>query len=379
MARLPSRSQFPRDRRGIESLLGVVSQRSARAREANIQICRDCGAAERAEAERSAKALQSFDNQLYVSFPRPASVQRHNTAIRSQMLRLSKSLTDFCSRPIAAEESVSLRKVALSAALVLLATGCIGGGELRPFIAYKPPFLPVKLVIDVAGVTMEGEASLVTPIGEFSIGAAVPAMRKSDDLRVIVRDRSHAIDRVFDIRWCDTLAVSINGRSNLQISRRVVFLDVSNGGRYELVVNAPNKPAATDARLFAVRGGASDSTKLTSSIPRLIGEFSTLLATQPAPNDAEPPTSQRWFIDYAEPFGDLTFSVDGARVTGSIYADRIDGGNLIEGTLDGSRIAFRRFSVAEQYWVGEIDATGNRIVGTFTWPGGSRAWTARKR
>jgi len=60
----------------------------------------------------------------------------------------------------------------------------------RVKVEYKPPFIPAKLVIDNQGnVAIEGEASLVTPVGEFSIGAEYELKREEDSLLVIIRDR----------------------------------------------------------------------------------------------------------------------------------------------------------------------------------------------
>jgi len=103
--------------------------------------------------------------------------------------------------------------------------------------------------------------------------------------------------------------------------------------------------------------------------------------TRNAPDaySASSPPAQQWLIDYANPPGTLTFTVDGDRVEGTIYADRIPGGNRIEGTLTGSHLEFRRFSEADQTWQGDIDQSGMHITGTFSWPGGTQAWTATRR
>ena len=53
--------------------------------------------------------------------------------------------------------------------LVLTGAGC--GTPAEPEASYKPPLLPVALVVDANGVRVEGDASIVTPIGQFSIGA----------------------------------------------------------------------------------------------------------------------------------------------------------------------------------------------------------------
>ena len=86
-----------------------------------------------------------------------------------------------------------------------------------------------------------------------------------------------------------------------------------------------------------------------------------------------------WTVSSGNSVGDLLFSVSGNRLNGNIYANLISGGNTIEGTTSGTSVEFDRNSVAHQHWSGTIDASGNHISGTVTWPGGSQPWTATRR
>jgi hypothetical protein len=124
-------------------------------------------------------------------------------------------------------------------ALSLLASTATAQTKIQ--IGYRPPLLPIKIVADNTGVSIEGEASLVTPIGVFSLGVSVPIFQADDALRVIIRDRRNQTDRVYDVKWADTLGVTLNGRNRIAITRNQVILDVSQGGRYELAFNSPRE------------------------------------------------------------------------------------------------------------------------------------------
>ena len=68
--------------------------------------------------------------------------------------------------------------------------GCNNNQESPPKlnVSYKPPLLPIRLVVNTDGnVYAEAEGSIVTPIGEFSIGAELPINEKNSRI-MIVRD-----------------------------------------------------------------------------------------------------------------------------------------------------------------------------------------------
>ena len=92
-----------------------------------------------------------------------------------------------------------------------------------------------------------------------------------------------------------------------------------------------------------------------------------------------PSIAGSWTVSSSGSVGDLVFSVTGSRFTGNIYANLIPGGNRIEGTINGARVEFDRFSVANQHWSGTVDPDGNQMSGTVTYPGGSQPWTATRR
>lgn len=91
-----------------------------------------------------------------------------------------------------------------SACLFIFVAAC--SGCERPIVAqakvsWKPPFLPVSLSINSEGaVSIEGETSLVTPIGTFSFGAEIPLSKAVDETQIIVRDRVRKTQRVYALK-----------------------------------------------------------------------------------------------------------------------------------------------------------------------------------
>jgi hypothetical protein len=100
-------------------------------------------------------------------------------------------------------------------------------------VSYKPPLLPVKLVIDNAGnISVVGEVSIVTFIGEFSIGAEYTINSEPDSILVIIRDRnksSHGLDTIYRVRSNgDELTVVLNGETTVQVANNQVLIDITN-------------------------------------------------------------------------------------------------------------------------------------------------------
>lgn len=127
------------------------------------------------------------------------------------------------------------RDRAVWAALVLAAlllTGC--GSETSGKVRYKPALLPVALTIGPDGVAVEGETSIVTPIGVFSIGAeySLPP-RDGSEIYVILRDHKRGnvgFDSVFRVRaGREQLTVVVNGTTAIQVKDGQVLIDITDG------------------------------------------------------------------------------------------------------------------------------------------------------
>ncbi|WP_431976365.1 hypothetical protein [Micromonospora haikouensis] len=118
--------------------------------------------------------------------------------------------------------------------LALVLAGCDPEGEGKGKIRYKPALLPVALTVSPDGVAIEGETSIVTPIGEFSIGAeySLPP-RDGSTIYVLLRDHKKGatgFDRVFRVQaGRDQFTVIVNGTTTIQVKDGQVLIDVTGG------------------------------------------------------------------------------------------------------------------------------------------------------
>ncbi len=124
--------------------------------------------------------------------------------------------------------------MALGAVIVAALTLSACGGTTTPGASYKPAFLPVELSVGPDGVAIHGDSTIVTPIGEFSIGASYSLPeREPDTIYVVVRDRKRAgigLDSVFKIRaGTDEFSAVVNGTTTIEVRNGEVLIDVTDG------------------------------------------------------------------------------------------------------------------------------------------------------
>lgn len=116
--------------------------------------------------------------------------------------------------------------------IVLVGALCAAcGGSVEPDVSYKPAFLPVALEIGPSGVSVTGEQSIATPIGEFSIGAhySLPEIDRQE-IYVILRDRKTGYDRIFEVRTGGAqFTAVVNGSTVISIVNNQVTIDITNG------------------------------------------------------------------------------------------------------------------------------------------------------
>lgn len=99
----------------------------------------------------------------------------------------------------------------MTLSLVILAAVSSCGGDVTPQAEFKPTLLPVKIVVDPSGISLEGSSpNIATPIGTFSIGAkyALPE-REEQTIYVIIRDRKKGdvgFDTVYKVRTGRTIS-----------------------------------------------------------------------------------------------------------------------------------------------------------------------------
>lgn len=123
------------------------------------------------------------------------------------------------------------RRTIIAVFLISIITSMLVGCSTS--VSYKHPLLPVKLVIDNAGnVSVVGEVSIVTFIGEFSIGAEYTINSEPDSILVIIRDQnksSHGLDTIYRVRSNgDKLTVVLNGETTVQVADNQVLIDITN-------------------------------------------------------------------------------------------------------------------------------------------------------
>ncbi|HET9142006.1 hypothetical protein [Actinophytocola sp.] len=106
-------------------------------------------------------------------------------------------------------------------------------GAPEPGVAYKPVLLPVKFSVTPQGVSITGDTSIVTPIGEFSINARYTLPnRPPGSIFVIIRDHlrgRHGTDDIYQVRaGGDNFTAVVNGRTVIEIRDGHVTIDVTD-------------------------------------------------------------------------------------------------------------------------------------------------------
>ncbi|MEU7000645.1 hypothetical protein [Nonomuraea sp. NPDC046570] len=122
-------------------------------------------------------------------------------------------------------------------AVAILATAGCSSTEVKG--TYRPAFLPVRLEWGPAGLKIAGEASLVTPVGVFSIGADYQLPDDGDDgIYVIVRNANEVppgqsdvgFDHIYKLRsGSGEFTAVVNGTTTIQVVDRQVLIDVTEG------------------------------------------------------------------------------------------------------------------------------------------------------
>lgn len=107
-------------------------------------------------------------------------------------------------------------------------TGCGSGGSAQG--SYKPTFLPFKISYSPgSGLVVSGDKSVVTPLGEFSIGAKYTLPKPpADAIRVVLRDRSAGFDEIYDLGGhAGEFEATLDGTTKIQVHDRTVRIDVT--------------------------------------------------------------------------------------------------------------------------------------------------------
>ena len=69
----------------------------------------------------------------------------------------------------------------LVACFIMVFVSFVLNAQIDGGLSWKPPFIPVTIEINRAGVNLKGDASIVTPIGTFSIAGSYNLQTRTDD------------------------------------------------------------------------------------------------------------------------------------------------------------------------------------------------------
>jgi len=124
--------------------------------------------------------------------------------------------------------------VALILLAALLPASACDQGTTEPSAGFKPILLPVKFSIGPQGVSVTGDSSIVTPIGEFSITARYTLPnRPRDSIFVIIRDYKRGRDGTDDIYLVrsggDNFTAVVNGETTIGVRDGQVTIDITKG------------------------------------------------------------------------------------------------------------------------------------------------------
>lgn len=150
-----------------------------------------------------------------------------------------------------------IKKYLLFLSLLILASNSLFSQDYG--ISWKPFFLPFEIKLGTNGISVSGETSIVTPIGNVGVWADVnvserPVEIKSTviektDLLVIIRDIwSNEGDYLFKIENGANLTVVVDGRNEISIKEGKVIIDVSDGNIQS--IKFKGETTYLDSRIF---------------------------------------------------------------------------------------------------------------------------------
>jgi hypothetical protein len=124
-------------------------------------------------------------------------------------------------------------------------SGCSVLGQ----VGYRPPFLPITFLIDNLGhISIQGSASIVTEVGEFSLNVSDTVNPPDDGFLVIIRHLhdGEISDAVYQIHsGDDEVDVTVDGHIELQITNKRVTIDASQGQVQSVVVRNTDTSGST--------------------------------------------------------------------------------------------------------------------------------------
>jgi hypothetical protein len=131
--------------------------------------------------------------------------------------------------------------------LALLCSAC--GGSVNPTLSYKAPaFLPFSINIGKHdnNPTIEGNLSLATELGVFSIGGQYELPPPvNDTIRVVLRNRRTGFDEIYQVRTGgDQFAAVVDGTTTISVSQDQVMIDITDGTIQKITFKRVNSQIA---------------------------------------------------------------------------------------------------------------------------------------
>jgi hypothetical protein len=111
-------------------------------------------------------------------------------------------------------------------------------------LSFQPPLLPVIFAIDTQGhISIEGNTSIVTEVGTFSIDADIPSSLQPENqyLLLIIKHRLNntLVDTIYKIETGrDEVFIVTRGITATDITRNQIILDASGGDIQRIQVNS---------------------------------------------------------------------------------------------------------------------------------------------
>lgn len=110
-----------------------------------------------------------------------------------------------------------------------------------PYAEYKPPFLPFVITVDNEGIHISGEASIVTPLGSFSVGYSHNLLKKEHkNLMLVIKDQEK--EHVYEIDSNQKLYVFVNGTTLIEAQNNVVIIDATKSKKLKIQLSPKENP-----------------------------------------------------------------------------------------------------------------------------------------
>lgn len=152
----------------------------------------------------------------------------------------------------------TLRRALRLALVLCLTLVCVACGDVKPYIAFHPLYLPIEIKISPDGISISGDKEIVTSIGTFSIGAEYSlAPPPTNTIYVILRDRQTGFDHIYQVKTGNQeFTAVVNGHTTIAVTTSRVLIDVSKGTIESIRFKSVSTPSLAGAPTIGSKMGA---------------------------------------------------------------------------------------------------------------------------